>query len=100
MDLSLMVAPAVKMIWQMFFSFILPIGIILIIFNFILFKIKRRKSHKKYSSSREYSNTISCPKCGNEMVVRKNNMGKKFWGCIRFPQCRGKRSFIYYRNNL
>lgn len=97
MDLSPIVDQVVGMLLHMFFWFILPIGIILIIFSFLLYKIRRLKGRKKYSPSREYSNTISCPRCGSEMVVRKNSIGKKFWGCIRFPQCRGKRSFIYHR---
>ena len=34
-----------------------------------------------------------CPKCGSSMVVREvkkgQNAGKKFWGCSKFPKCRG-----------
>jgi hypothetical protein len=34
-----------------------------------------------------------CPKCGNEMVLRTakrgDNQGGKFWGCSKFPECRG-----------
>jgi hypothetical protein len=34
-----------------------------------------------------------CPKCSSPMVLRvgKNgsNAGKNFWGCSRFPKCRG-----------
>jgi len=34
-----------------------------------------------------------CPKCGSEMVEREakngKNIGKPFWGCSRFPKCRG-----------
>ena len=34
----------------------------------------------------------ACPKCGSLMVLRKTkngqNIGKKFWGCSKFPQCR------------
>ena len=44
----------------------------------------------------EQVNTTSsplCPKCGSEMVLRTaksgTNQGGKFWGCSRFPQCRG-----------
>lgn len=35
----------------------------------------------------------NCPKCGASMVLRETrkgqNVGKKFWGCTKFPQCRG-----------
>jgi restriction system protein len=35
----------------------------------------------------------NCPKCGAEMALRiarkGRNSGNKFWGCSRFPKCRG-----------
>ena len=35
-----------------------------------------------------------CPKCGNEMVLRTvkrgSNVGKRFWGCSGFPDCRAR----------
>ena len=34
-----------------------------------------------------------CPKCGSEMVLRTakrgDNQGGKFWGCLKYPECRG-----------
>jgi len=34
-----------------------------------------------------------CPKCGSKMVLRTakrgDNQGGKFWGCSRYPECRG-----------
>lgn len=34
-----------------------------------------------------------CPKCGNAMVLRQakkgQNAGQQFWGCSKFPKCRG-----------
>ncbi|MEO0289591.1 MAG: topoisomerase DNA-binding C4 zinc finger domain-containing protein [candidate division WOR-3 bacterium] len=32
----------------------------------------------------------SCPVCGGEMVKRKGKTGL-FWGCKKYPQCRGTR---------
>lgn len=36
---------------------------------------------------------VVCPKCGSEMVQREvkkgDRQGQKFWGCSRFPGCRG-----------
>lgn len=36
-----------------------------------------------------------CPRCGSEMVMRKApqgaNVGQSFWGCPKFPECRGTR---------
>ena len=40
--------------------------------------------------------TPTCPKCGGEMVKRVakrgSNAGGEFWGCRRYPACRGVRS--------
>ena len=38
----------------------------------------------------------SCPRCSSEMVLRTarrgKNTGSKFWGCKRFPKCRGTKA--------
>lgn len=38
---------------------------------------------------------VGCPKCGAVMVTRKAKhgsfAGRSFWGCSRFPECRGTR---------
>ncbi len=48
----------------------------------------RRKVEKK-------KNVVTCPKCGQSMVIRESkkgtNIGSRFWGCSRFPRCRGTR---------
>jgi restriction system protein len=42
--------------------------------------------------------TQACPKCGSPMVLREArkgpHAGKKFWGCSKFPVCRGAVSSI------
>jgi restriction system protein len=56
---------------------------------------KTNKAHiehvKHIVSEKKMSNM--CPKCGNPMVLREaksgQNAGKQFWGCSKFPQCRG-----------
>lgn len=35
-----------------------------------------------------------CPRCGGAMVERVNNAGSPFWGCSRYPSCRGTRSAL------
>ena len=59
-------------------------------------KISTYLSNSKTSSEHsEQPQDISprCPKCGSEMVLRTarrgNNQGESFWGCSRFPECRG-----------
>jgi len=41
------------------------------------------------------SGVVACPKCGASMVKRKAargaNAGNEFWGCSRYPKCRGVR---------
>ena len=38
---------------------------------------------------------LKCPECGRDMVLRKARQGtyagQEFWGCIRYPNCRGIR---------
>lgn len=33
----------------------------------------------------------ACPRCGKDMVLRRNRQGQAFLGCSQFPQCRGTR---------
>ena len=30
-----------------------------------------------------------CPLCGAPMVIRRSRFGKLFYGCSKYPQCRG-----------
>ena len=43
----------------------------------------------------DLSQRVMCPVCGSDMVVRTArrgpNSGKQFWGCERFPSCKGTR---------
>lgn len=47
-------------------------------------------------SSAVSADTVTCPKCGSAMLQRiakqGANAGKPFWGCVRFPACRGIRT--------
>ena len=42
------------------------------------------------------ADVVTCPKCGSEMKQRVAkqgaNAGQPFWGCVRFPACRGTRA--------
>lgn len=48
---------------------------------------------KNIVAGKAVNNIPSCPKCGSSMILREirkgQNIGKKFWGCSKFPQCRG-----------
>jgi restriction system protein len=36
---------------------------------------------------------VVCPKCGANMVKRSNRQTKEqFWGCVKYPACRGTRA--------
>jgi hypothetical protein len=39
---------------------------------------------------------VTCPRCGSPMVRRTarrgRNAGNQFWGCSRYPQCKGTRN--------
>ena len=30
-----------------------------------------------------------CPNCGSAMVVRRSRFGKLFYGCSKYPKCKG-----------
>lgn len=35
---------------------------------------------------------IACPKCGSSMKLRESKNGNEFWGCSKFPKCRGTKN--------
>ncbi len=43
------------------------------------------------ASKGEVTNDEHCPMCGSTMVEKFGKLGK-FWGCTRFPECRGIRA--------
>lgn len=53
------------------------------------------QSSKNTDQSTPASETIvpACPKCGSGMIRRKarhgDNIGHDFWGCSRYPECKG-----------
>lgn len=51
------------------------------------------KSVKQFTGSSAPLSQALCPKCGGEMVKRANRKtGDPFWGCVKFPKCRGTRT--------
>ena len=46
-----------------------------------------------FDSAQEINSVPDCPRCSSQMVRRKakrgENAGKAFWGCTKFPACRG-----------
>ena len=55
---------------------------------------KAKRSHLKHVKSivADKNKTQTCPKCGNQMLLRKAKKGPNadnaFWGCSHFPKCR------------
>ena len=54
-----------------------------------------RRAHTQHVRQvvEEKRDAVTCPKCGGAMVLRTARkgprQGKFFWGCARYPQCRG-----------
>lgn len=50
------------------------------------------------SDARQGNNTPSCPTCNQPMQLRTARMGSRsgqqFWGCSRFPDCKGTRPLL------
>ena len=41
-----------------------------------------------------------CPDCSGEMFLRHNRFdGSRFWGCERYPRCRGTRIYLDEQGN-
>jgi ssDNA-binding Zn-finger/Zn-ribbon topoisomerase 1 len=62
---------------------------------------RRTARHVRRAAAAEfprYSGAIeapACPQCGSKMVLREakrgTHAGRSFWGCPRYPDCRGTR---------
>jgi predicted RNA-binding Zn-ribbon protein involved in translation (DUF1610 family) len=52
-----------------------------------------KEKTKTAQSDGNQNSSPSCPKCGSKMILRTakrgDNQGGKFWGCSRYPECRG-----------
>lgn len=56
--------------------------------------VSAMRSHRRKDSAG--SEALACPKCGGAMVRRTaksgSNAGNEFWGCAKYPACRGIRN--------
>ena len=56
---------------------------------------KTHREHVKHVKNivSEKKKSNACPKCGSPMVIRETKKGpykgEQFWGCTKYPQCRG-----------
>lgn len=48
--------------------------------------------HVRQKAIQKGQDTAKCPRCGSKMIERTNRKnGQKFYGCSRYPKCRGTR---------
>ena len=48
-----------------------------------------------HSAANIHETNVLCPVCGNRMILRHNALeGHPFWGCSKYPACRGIREAI------
>jgi len=47
------------------------------------------------NNSYDDSKTPTCPKCGGMMQLRTGKSGYKFYGCCKFPRCKGTVKYLY-----
>lgn len=58
----------------------------------VCIKCKGLDTHKRNARiSKNETQNIPCPRCGNAMVLRQGRYGR-FYGCSRYPVCRGTRN--------
>jgi len=44
------------------------------------------------TTASDTTDTLVCPDCGADMMLRTNRQnGQKFWGCKKYPNCKGTR---------
>ena len=56
--------------------------------------MERRKTEEAQAKERAEAEGIpSCPVCGAPMIKRHDKFGAPFWGCRKYPECRGSRSW-------
>ncbi len=57
--------------------------------------VEEQSINSKASDEQKIDEIPSCPKCGAPMILRTatkgENKGSQFWGCSKFPKCRGIR---------
>ena len=56
------------------------------------FKTNRAHVNHVKNIQNQKNNSIACPKCGSSMKRRESKNGNAFWGCSRFPECRGTKN--------
>lgn len=63
--------------------------------SYLIEYIKSKGYIAKCGCHKEIPITIpTCPVCGAKMYLRKNtNNNKVFWGCSKYPSCKGTREF-------
>lgn len=62
--------------------------------NFIIYdRLNESKFLKEikgdYETIKPQNNSVNCPICHGEMVLRDNQSGGQFWGCSHYPSCKG-----------
>ncbi len=68
------------------------IGVIGAIIGAIFEAFQNRSENKTAGNTNVNANT-TCPRCYSEMILRNGRRGK-FYGCSRFPRCRGTRDYV------
>ncbi|HFC8468232.1 TPA: topoisomerase DNA-binding C4 zinc finger domain-containing protein [Neisseria subflava] len=60
--------------------------------------IETKLQDKKIAKGKAKDTSKKCPKCRAKLVLRVakkgKNPGNKFWGCSRYPRCRGTRKYV------
>ena len=71
--------------------------------SYLLELIQNLQPTTKKATS-QLTSSVACPECGSKMVLRTAqkgpNPGQQFWGCSRFPKCRGTKPYQEYRGQV
>ncbi|MBO5985757.1 MAG: topoisomerase DNA-binding C4 zinc finger domain-containing protein [Lachnospiraceae bacterium] len=42
---------------------------------------------ERYAQCRKKGGSMPCPKCGKDIVIKRTQKGRRYYGCIGNPEC-------------
>jgi hypothetical protein len=78
-----------------FLQYVLPAAFLLGAVGSLILRLKKKVTTDTVDAGSEASAKVTCPSCGGPMKLRTarrgESAGEKFYGCTKFPKCRGTR---------
>jgi hypothetical protein len=80
-----------------FLQYVLPAGFLFGAIGSLTLRCKKKRAIELFDAGDDRIAGSGCPNCGSPLTLRTagrgRSAGEKFYGCSRFPECRGTRPF-------